>query len=177
MFVFNLKLNGNRLFKIIMSIFLIIVLIICGFIVYKLISSSNNSNKEIINITSSNYTDVLQSVHNDIDTYIGQNIKFSGYVYRIYDFDENQFVLARNMIISSNFQTVVVGFLCKCPEIKAYSDDTWVEIEGKITKGDYHGDIPIIEVTSIKNIQKPSDEYVYPPDDTYVPTSSLVFSY
>ena len=30
----------------------------------------------------------------------------------MYDFNNEQFVLARDMIVSSDFQTVVVGFLC-----------------------------------------------------------------
>lgn len=66
------------------------------------------------------------------------------------------------------------GFLCNCSEIKAYSDNEWVEIVGEITKGDYHGEIPIIKITQINKIQKPDDEYVYPPDDTYIPTSVIM---
>ena len=53
-----------------------------------------------------------KAVHDNLDNYIGQQISFSGYVYRISDFESNQFVLARNMIISSDFQTLIVGFLC-----------------------------------------------------------------
>ena len=40
-----------------------------------------------------------------------------GYVFRANDFKENQFVLARDMIISSNLQTLVVGFLCETNEL------------------------------------------------------------
>ena len=54
------------------------------------------------------------------------------------------------------------------------SDNTWIEITGTIEKGDYHGDIPIIKVTSLKEVEKPIDEYVYPPDDTYIPTNGIV---
>lgn len=56
-----------------------------------------------------------------------------------------------------------------------FADNTWVELEGSITKGNYHGDMPIVEVTSIKKIDKPNDEYVYPPDENYIPTSSLTY--
>ena len=52
---------------------------------------------------------------------------------------------------------------------------TWVNLTGKITKGYYHGDMPIIEVEKIEEIQKPKDCLVYPPDDFYIPTSSLLF--
>lgn len=104
---------------------------------------------------------------------MGQKIHFIGYVYRVYDFKDNQFVLARNMIVSSNFQTVVVGFLCDFEKAKDFSDGTWVDVTATIQKGDYHGEIPILQVKEIKSCDKPNDEYVYPPDDTYVPTSII----
>lgn len=37
-------------------------------------------------------------------------------------------------------------------------------------KVDYHGDMPELQITSLKEIDKPNDEYVYPPDESYVPT-------
>lgn len=77
------------------------------------------------------------------------------------------------MVVSSDFQTVVVGFLCTSPETCNFSENDWIEIEGTITKGEYHGDMPIIEITSINKIDKPEDEYVYPPNDTYIPTANM----
>ena len=49
-----------------------------------------------------------------------------------------------------------------------------VGIEGTITKGEYHGEIPVIEIEKIKETKTPSDEYVYPPDESYVPTSATL---
>ena len=74
------------------------------------------------------------------------------------------------MIISSNFQYVVVGFLCEYENAKDFSNNAWVEITGEITKGNYHGDMPIIKITEIKKVDKPNEEYVYPPDENYVPS-------
>lgn len=130
-------------------------------------------NPKVANISTDNYTNILKVVHNNLDEYIDQKISFTGYVYRVYDFTDTQFVLARNMVISSDNQTVVVGFLCNCKNANEFSDNTWVNITGKITKGDYHGDIPVIEITEIKKCDKPQDELVYPPDDTFIPTSAL----
>lgn len=58
--------------------------------------------------------------------------------------------------------------------IDEFTDNDWVEIEGTITKGYYHGEIPVIEIKSMKKIEKPSEEYVYPPDDSYVQTSTTL---
>lgn len=179
MFVYNLKLSGSTLFKILLAIIVLIVICLCGLVGYKIYKASNSSNNTInssgiTELTSQNYANTLQSVHDDIDLYVGQKIKFSGFVYRVYDLKNDQFVLGRNMIISSDFQTVVVGFLCHYKDSIKFSDSTWVELEGKITKGSYHSsDMPIIEVTKIKEIKKPNDEYVYPPDENYIPTSVI----
>lgn len=130
--------------------------------------------KDAFKIATKNYTNVLKSVHDNIDTYIDKKINFVGYVYRVSDLKDTQFVLARDMIISSNRQYVVVGFLCNYGNAKDFKDGTWVEITGKITKGDYHGDMPIIEVSELKIVDKPNEEYVYPPDESYIPTSEVL---
>lgn len=180
MFIFNVKVNGNKLGKFFLISLLIAILIITVVVCYRIFGNNffktNDSiaKQEVQEITTRNYTNVLKSVHDDLNTYIGQKIKFSGYVYRMIDFKQNQFVLARDMIISSDFQTVVVGFLCECDEISSYQDATWVEIEGKITIGEYHGEMPIIKIEKICTIEKPSDEYVYPPDDSFIPTSTIL---
>ena len=181
MFIFNFKINGNRTAKIFMGCLCVIILILTIFICYRVIFNNffktNDSylpKDTVYDISASNYTNVLQQVHNDINTYVGQKIHFIGYVYRLYDFNEEQFVIARNMIVSSDFQTVVVGFLCHSDVAKNYEDGTWVEIEGIITKGDYYGEMPIIEIENIKEVNVPNDEYVYPPDDSFVTTSTVL---
>ncbi len=115
----------------------------------------------------------MKTVYDNLDNYVGQQIEFSGYVYRVYDFNNNQFVLARDMVIDSQNNTLVVGFLCNYDNASHFNDNSWIEIKGTITKGDYHGEIPLIEITSIKQINKPKDELVYPPDKAYIPTSIL----
>ena len=181
MFIFNFKINGNKTAKIFMAIWCIIVLIITAFICYKVIfnnlfktNDTYLSENTVYTIEARNYTNVLQQVHNDIDTYVSKKIKFTGYVYRIYDFTDEQFVLARNMIVSSDFQTVVVGFLCHYNLAKNFETGSWVEIEGTITKGNYYGDMPIIEIEEIKQVEAPDEEYVYPPDDSFVATSTVL---
>lgn len=177
MFVCNLKLDHKFIFKIGFIFLFVIVLILAGFSFYKVFYAERVNDTlpvpDVSNISADNYTNILKSVHDNLDEHIGQKIHFTGYVYRVYDFSETQFVLARNMIVSSDNQTLVVGFLCNYKNAKEFSDNTWVEITGEITKGDYHGDIPVIEIKEMKACDKPQDEYVYPPDDMYIPTSAL----
>lgn len=181
MFVCNVKVNGKLCFKIIMIIMGIIVLAIFGLSVYKLFLAQEeviNTNDEmrhsdITEITANDYTNILKAVHENIDSYVGKEIKFSGYVYRVIDFSDNQFVLARDMILDS--QSYVVGFLSEYDKIRDFEDGSWVEITGTITKGKYHNQaIPIIKINNINRIEKPQDEFVLPPQSTYIPTSAIL---
>ena len=72
-------------------------------------------------------------------------------------------------------ETVVVGFLCQSKDINKYKDGDWLEIVGTIEKGNYHGEIPVIIIKNIKQIDKPQDDLVYPPDDSYVQTSIISY--
>ena len=176
MFIFNLKLDYKLIFKALFVLLFIIILIIAGLAFYKIFNYSKIGNEfpvpDVVNIDAKNYTNILKSVHDNLDEYIGQKISFSGYVYRVYDFNNTQFVLARNMLINNN-QSVVVGFLCSYKDAAQFQDGSWVNITGKITKGDYHGEIPLIEIIEMNSCDKPKDEFVSPPDDTYIPTSVL----
>ncbi len=181
MFVFNIKLDGNKTAKIFIGILCVILLLITFFVCYKLIFNSFFKTNDDVNlrdtvydVNSQNYTNVLQNVHNHLNDYVGQKVKFSGFVYRLYDFTDSQFVLARNMIISSDYKYVVVGFLCDSNLISNYKDNDWIEVTGTITKGDYKGEIPIIKVETINKIDKPTDEFVYPPDSSFITTSTVI---
>ncbi len=180
MFICNIKVNGSKVFKIFVLVIAILVAFLFLFITWKIFYESHLGKvndrlnlPSIAQITTDNYTDILKAVHENLDNYIGQKICFSGYIYRAIDFTEEEFVLARDMVVSSNSETLIVGFLCHSDKISNIPDNTWVEITGTIKKGTYHSEIPIIYVTELKKIEKPADEFVYPPDDTYIPTSVL----
>ena len=182
MFICNFKVNGSKIFKYFFTGIVLLIIAILIFVSIKLFVGAKNEKNvsscvpqsNISVISTKNYTNVLKTVHENIDTYVGIKINFTGYVYRVADLTDTQFILARDMIISSDFQYVIVGFLCEWKNAKDFKDQSWVELTGEITKGDYHGDIPIVKVTEIKNVDKPSEEYVYPPDESYIPTSDIL---
>ena len=179
MFVYNVKINCSKVFKIFFAVVIILIICILGVVLFRIFSGANKASScmpqnDVSEISAKNYTNVLKTVHENIDNYVGMKIRFTGYIYRVSDLNDNQFVLARDMIISSNSQFLVVGFLCEYKNAKDFPDDTWVTVTGEIQKGDYHGDIPILMITDISESQKPSEEYVYPPDESYIPTSSVL---
>ena len=179
MFVYNFKVNKSSIFKILMILFCIIIL---GVIVTTLIYIFNDAkheknliddsipSSEIASITPENYTNILKAVHNDLDTYIGQKISFSGYVYRVNNLKENEFILARDMDVG-NHQTVVVGFLSSYERASELENYTWINISAEIIKG-YFNDtqMPVLKILSVEKINKPSNDTVPMPDDSFVPT-------
>ena len=179
MFVYNVKFNVKKLVKVLFVIIAIAISLYFVISAYKIYNNSFKVKDEIneqnvMYLTAENYTNILKAVHDDPESYIGKKICFTGYIYRLIDFKDTEFVLARDMIISSDMQTLIVGFLCDSKDAKNFENQSWVEITGEITLGEYHGNIPIIKVKEINQIDKPKDDiYVYPPDDTYVPTSAI----
>ena len=174
MFVCNIKMN-NKLIKklciVLVSLVIVMVFIIVGFRFYNATTKvmiKDDIDTSTLEINCNNYADILKDSHDNIDKYIGKKIKFTGFVYRLYDFSETQFVLAREMIISSDNHAVVVGFLSECDKACNFKDGIWVEAEGVIEKGNYHGDIPIVRIKNIKETTAPKNEYVFPPSDSYV---------
>ncbi len=182
MFIFNVNLNKSKYTKFVMYAFIIIIISLIFLFRYLLNTKTTYVNdsinpSEISEITPENYTSILKTTTDNLDMYVGQKIKFTGFVHRLYDFNNNQFVLGREMIYNqtsdNTAEAVIVGFLCEYENASSYAQGTWVEIEGVISKGFYHSEIPVIKVTSFKKSQCPSNPFVNPPDDNFLPTSTL----
>lgn len=157
MFVFNFKLNIKKML-IISGI--IIIVIALAFEISNMIKSNPNNIDYTLN--ENNFTETLQTVHENIDENIGKTIKLSGFVFRLPDFKSNYFVCGRNMMLEDDEK--VVGFLCTYNGDLELADAEWVEITGTIIKGYYTTDMPVIEVTSINKITAPSNTFVKTPD-------------
>lgn len=154
--IINFKLNIPKLIAIISCILAV------GFIIWAVIRFLNFSSKNEITMSSENYTNILKECHENIEQYIGCTITSSGYIFRAEDFKENEFVLARDMLINSN-EAQIVGFMCNYKHAKDLEENSWVEIKGKIIKGIYHGELPVIDVKQIQKITTPENIFVYPP--------------
>lgn len=154
--IINFKLNIPKLIAIISCILAV------GFIIWALVRFLNFSSNNDITMTNENYTNILKACHENIEQYIGKNIISTGYIFKAEDFNENEFVLARDMLINSS-EAQIVGFMCNYKNAKDLEENSWVEIKGKIIKGVYHGELPIIEVKNIQKITTPENIFVYPP--------------
>lgn len=155
--IFNVRLNITKIFSIIVIIISILFTLFAISTFLKQILAKNN-----IEITNSNYTNILVDSYDNIEKYVGKNITIVGYVFRLKEFSNNEFVIARDMLVDDS-HSQVVGFLCNYNKISEYETNSWIKINGVIEKGHYFGEIPIIRVKTIKKITTPNEIFVTPP--------------
>lgn len=182
MFICNVKLSKTRIFKTILAIMAMICIALAGAAIFKIYKSNNKieilggdcmPSNDVANLTDENYTNILKQVHENLDTYIGQKICYTGYVYRVPEITKNQFILARDMQLENTNQTVVVGFLCTLPNAEDFDTYSWVKITGTIEKGYYFGDIPCINISEIEKISEPENCIVPSPSEKFIQTSVI----
>lgn len=158
MFVVNFKLD----FKKILIGCVVIALFIATIMEFGTKTKTDSVNSNISNydfeLNDENYTEILKTIHENIDQNLGKTIHITGFVYRMPDFKENYLVCGRNTI--SNNEDKVAGILCDYSEAKSIVDNEWVEITGVIIKGNYNGDMPIIKVGSLKKVTAPANTFV-----------------
>lgn len=180
MFVWNLKINVKLFLKIVFAVIAIILLAVLIFSGRKIFGNRSQIVKDDLNlpdissIDSKNFTNVLKAVYDNLDQYEGQKVSFTGYIYRVSDIKNNEFIVARSMPIGDENQVLVVGFLCEHKKGNDFANETWVNVTGTIKKGNYHGEIPIIDIKEITETEQPEDDLVPPPDDSYIPTSVVL---
>ena len=184
MFVLNLKFDIKKLIKIIIALCIIITLSLFVFFTYntyrKITEKSEFTtitdfipSSEIAKINPDNYTNILRLVHKDVDTFIGQKISFTGYVYRVTNFPDNRFILARDMRLTEN-QSVIVGFLSEYDKISEFNDYDWIDITATIDKTTYNNEtVPLLKIDSVTKTTEPKNSAVPKPDDDFVETAVI----
>lgn len=183
MFICNVKLSKTKFFKGILGVMAIFCIALAGVGIFKIYSSNTEFEQfggdscmpsgEVAYLTDENYTNVLKQVHENLDTYIGQKICYTGYVYRVSDLEDTQFILARDMELKNTNQTVIVGFLCNVQNASDFDTYSWVKITGSIEKGNYLGEIPCIAIEQIEKVEQPENCTVPEPNENFIQTSVI----
>ncbi len=142
------------------SMIYIIVGIVGVILLIAFIASFFNTDTIVMN--NDNFTYILKDCHENPYNYVDKDIKCIGYVYRRQDFKNNQFVVARDMLVSDD-KSRIVGFLCEYENANNLENNEWIEISGVIKIGDYHGAMPIINIKKVEEITTLLDTFVFPP--------------
>ncbi|MCL2859056.1 MAG: hypothetical protein FWF46_00480 [Oscillospiraceae bacterium] len=92
MFVYNLKIkkpSGLQVLFICAIIVAIIFFIISAYKIFKATSvfktEDELNSSDVYEITNINFTNILKTVHDNVDSYVGQKVHLIGYVYRVPD--------------------------------------------------------------------------------------------
>ncbi|MDD2376719.1 MAG: TIGR03943 family protein [Clostridia bacterium] len=117
--------------------------------------------KKIV-IDDSNYVQTIIDISENLDSYIGSEISFDGFVYRDDSITNNNFVAGRLTINCCTADAQLFGYLCKYTGYAQLKDEEWVNITAKIETIIFEGKkIPYLNVGQVKIIDAPKDEYVY----------------
>lgn len=133
----------------------------------KNIIESNRNELQLIDETiimdNDNYVRWIQEIYDNIEKYIGKKIQVNGFVFKDEQFEGNEFVSARMMMVCCAADMQPIGFLCRYDNAAELKVDTWIRVYGTIAKGEFNGNvIPVIEADKVENIEKPEFDYVYP---------------
>ncbi|SCY44349.1 TIGR03943 family putative permease subunit [Alkaliphilus peptidifermentans] len=125
--------------------------------------------EEILDITPDIFDGALSHMKNSVDDYVGQRVRISGFIEKQDTYPTSTFVVARMLMVCCAADTLVKGLLAEWEGIDDFEKFQWVEIEGIIEKTEFYDDwlgqsyvAPIIKVDTIKEIERPTELYVYP---------------
>ncbi len=109
------------------------------------------------------FLEILSSIDLFRDRFIGKKIEISGFVYRLEDLKEDQFVVGRFAMSCCSADASPYGVLVHFPKAVNYAKDEWVKISGTIQKATYaENEIFAVKAVKVEKISAPESPYVYP---------------
>lgn len=127
-----------------------------------LLNGYDEENK-MITVSHEEFSQWFNEIYINIDKYIGYKISIKGFVYKdLESMDEDEFVPARLMMTCCVADLSPCGFICKYSKASELEEDSWVTVEGTISKKENNGaEDPQIDVNKISPTD-PTEDYIYP---------------
>lgn len=106
----------------------------------------------------------LAELYTKLDKWAGTKITVTGSVWKDKEiFEQNEFAVARMMMMCCAADMQPIGLLAQWENMETLTDGEWVELTGTIAKKPYQdGFDPLILVETVKKIERPQREYIYP---------------
>lgn len=99
----------------------------------------------------------------NIGKYEGHKVEIVGSILKDGTFKQNEFIVARLLMVCCAADMQPVGFLCRYDKASELEVDSWAKIKGVIKYEEVNGEeMPIIELENIENVDKPENEFLYP---------------
>ncbi|WP_234124109.1 TIGR03943 family putative permease subunit [Clostridium hydrogenum] len=129
---------------------------------------TSNKISNLITLTDSNFSDMTNEISYNLNKYKGKEITISGFVYKDEHFPKNTFAISRMLIVCCAADAEITGLACRIKGNVDLKNNEWISVTGTINSVENfdknYSDqkiIPIIDVTSEKNISKPKNPYIY----------------
>lgn len=118
---------------------------------------------DTIVVEDNNFVKWVQEIYNNPEKYNGKKITVTGFVFKDKQFNSNEFVPARLMMVCCAADMTPVGLKANYNNASELQQDSWFKFSGVIVNSKYDGQqTPVINIESIEKTQKPKYEYVYP---------------
>lgn len=119
---------------------------------------------DCINVNDENFTAWLSELYTNLAALEGKKITISGIVWKDSElFAQNEFALARMMMICCAADMQPIGILAQWHEAAQLQEGAWVQLHGTVSKKAYEDtDEPLIICSAVKVVPRPTREYVYP---------------
>ncbi|SHK95876.1 TIGR03943 family putative permease subunit [Desulforamulus aeronauticus] len=112
----------------------------------------------LITLTSNNYLELLFDMLDNQQRYLGKELEVTGFILHHKALKPDQYLVARYAIACCAADATIIGFVVE--GTTSIPDNSWVKIRGTVTHFDQDSQ-PIVKVTSIEQIEQPTDPYIY----------------
>lgn len=122
-----------------------------------------NSGAGIV-MDSDTFASWLTELYTKPDAWVGKKITATGSVWKDGElFEKDEFALARMMMTCCAADMQPVGVLAQWNDVPTLTDGEWIEVTGTLSKKPYKNSFdPLIIVETIKKVDPPQQEYIYP---------------
>lgn len=113
---------------------------------------------------SDTFAQWLTKLYTKPDAWVGKKITATGSVWKDGElFEKDEFALARMMMLCCAADMQPVGVLAQWSDVQALTEGEWIEVTGTLSKKPYKDSFdPLIIVETVKKIDPPQREYIYP---------------
>lgn len=105
-----------------------------------------------------NYVHYLEELGSNIGRHKGKKVIISGFVHKEDNLPENEFILSRLLMNCCAADTQVLGIMCQFDGAEKLENNSWVKIEGELSKDINY---PMIKVYKTEKIKQPDNTYIY----------------
>ncbi|UOQ45751.1 TIGR03943 family protein [Halobacillus salinarum] len=124
---------------------------------YQQMSSENS-----ITLTTENYMGAISILEENPAKFRGKKITIDGFVYREKEFPDTRIVLGRFGVTCCIADASLYGLMAEGDNLQSLKTDSWLQITGTLNEAVINDwSLPLIEIDSVKEMNKPSKAYVY----------------